>query len=102
MTFARKNYDLQLAYKYSCDQSNQSYDLQNYYWPTAVPLLLMTDLRPCDKHAAAIHTTLQPYCRPEASSTNRQHHKREAYARCIRAHSPSPPRIVGRAGGADA
>ena len=47
------------------------------------------------------HTTLQPYCRPEASSSRRQHHKREAaHPRCIRAHNPSPR--IGRAGGAGA
>ena len=47
------------------------------------------------------HTTLQPYRSPEASSSTRQHHEREAaYPRCIGACNPSP-RIV-RAGGADA
>ena len=47
------------------------------------------------------HTTLQPYRSPEASSSTRQHHDREAaYPRCIGAYNPSP-RIV-RAGGADA
>ena len=47
------------------------------------------------------HTTLQPYRSPEASSSTRQHHEREAaYPRCIGAYNPSP-RIV-RARGADA
>ena len=47
------------------------------------------------------HTTPQPYRSPEASSSTRQHHEREAaYPRCIGAYNPSP-RIV-RAGGADA
>ena len=47
------------------------------------------------------HTTLQPYRSPEASSSTRQHHEREAaYPRCIGAYNSSP-RIV-RAGGADA
>ena len=45
------------------------------------------------------HTTLQPYRSPEASSSTRQHHEREAaYPRCIGACNPSP-RIAG-AGGA--
>ena len=45
--------------------------------------------------------TLQPYCRPEASNSRRQHHEREAaHPRCIRAHNPSPR--IGRAGGAGA
>ena len=42
-----------------------------------------------------------PYCRPEACSSRRQHHEREAaHPRCIGAYY-SPPRI-GRVGGADA
>ena len=36
------------------------------------------------------HTTLQPYRSPEATSSTRQHHEREAaHLRCIGAHSPS-------------
>ena len=69
------------AYEYSCDQSNQSYDLhydlQNWYdWPTVTAD--DRDLKACDKQAAVIHTTLQPSYRPEASSSRRQHHAREA------------------------
>ena len=47
------------------------------------------------------HTTLQPYRSPEASSSTRQHHEREAaYPRCIGACNPSSR--IGRAGGVDA
>ena len=47
------------------------------------------------------HTTPQPYCRPEASSSKGQHHAREAaYPRRIEAYNPSSR--IGRAGGADA
>ena len=47
------------------------------------------------------HTTLLPYYRPEASSSRRQYHAREAaYLPCIDAYNPSPR--IGRAGGADA
>ena len=68
----------------------------------AVPLFLLTERSESVRQTSSYyHTTLQPYRSPEASSSRRQHHEREAaYPRCIGAFNPSP-RIV-RAGGAGA
>ena len=68
-----------------------------------MPLLLLAQRSESVRQTSSSwYATLQPYySRPEASSSRRQHHAREAaHPRCIRAYNPSPR--IGRAAGADA
>ena len=67
-----------------------------------MPLLLLTQRsKSVRQTSSSYYTTLQPYCRPQASSSRRQYHVREAvHPWCIRAYNPSPR--IGRAAGADA
>ena len=94
-----------MTFKHPFDQSNQSFDLhyelQNGYDWSTVSLLLLTQRSGSMRQTSSYyHATLQPYRRPEAICSGRQHHACEAaYPRCIRASNPSPR--IGRAGGAD-